>query len=115
MPGVIALGNTQYVGITGTTPVQVTFTPNISNTFRIVNQSLTDTLYVAVYNSSTLASAFALPNGLNPSVPGLVAIAPDSNENVSGNFGAQNTNTIYVCLVADASDSFDCVVTPIRD
>ena len=113
MAGIVPVGNSQYLAVS-TSPANVTYGPNISNTFRFVNESATATVYVAVYNSQTQANAFVKPTA-GSSVPGCVAIAPGWNENVSGNFGAQNTNTIYVCIVAAASGSFDCVVTPVRD
>ena len=115
MAGIVPVGNSQYISINGTTAGNVTYGPNISNTFRIVNQSLTTSLYAAVYNNAAQAAAFAKPAALNQSVPGVVAIAPGWPEVVSGNFGAQNTNTVYVCVVAAASGSFDCIITPVRD
>jgi hypothetical protein len=115
MAGIVPVGNSQYISINGTTAGNVTYGPNISNTFRIVNQATTTTIYAAVYNNSTQANAFAKPSGTNLSVPGVVAIAPGWSEVVSGNFGAQNTSTIYVCLVANASGAIDCIVTPVRD
>ena len=115
MAGIVPVGNSQYISVNGTTAGNVTYPPTISNTFRIVNQATTSTLYAAVYNDSAKATAFAKPGSGNQSVPGIIAIAPGWSENISGNFGAQNTNTIYVCVVASASGSFDCIVTPVRD
>ena len=114
MPGIVPVGNSQFLNASAT-PSYVTYGPNISNTFRIANTDNTLTLYVAVYNSKTQADAFVKPTSGNPNVPGCVVITPGWNEVVSGNFGAQNTNTIYVCVVAAASGTFDCVVTPVRD
>ena len=110
MPGIVPVGNSQYIQASAT-PANVTYGPNISNTFRIVNQDNSMTLYAAVYNDATLASSFAKPSGTNKTVPGVVAIAPGWNETVSGNFGAQNTNTIYCCAVNGAG----VIVTPVRD
>jgi hypothetical protein len=115
MAGIVPVGQTQYISINGTTAGNVTYGPNISNTFRIVNQSTTTTLYAAVYNDPTLAANFVKPSSANQSIPGVVSIAPGWPENVSGNFGAQNTNTVYVCVVAAASGTFDCIITPVRD
>ena len=115
MSGIVPVGNSQYISVNGTTAGNVQYAPTVSNTFRIVNQATTATLYAAVYNSQTQASAFAKPGASNQSVPGVIAIAPGWSENISGNFGAQNTNTVYVCVCASASGSFDCIITPIRD
>jgi hypothetical protein len=115
MSGIVPVGNSQYISVNGTTAGNVTYGPNVSNTFRIVNQATTSTLYAAVYNNAAQATAFAKPAAGNPTVPGLIAIAPGWSENISGNFGAQNTNTVYVCVVASVSGSFDCIITPIRD
>lgn len=114
MSGIVPVGNSQYLSASAT-PTYVTYGPNVSNTFRFVNQHNTLTLYVAVYNSQTQANAFVKPSGSNQSVPGVVAIAPGWQETVSGNFGAQNTNNIYCCAVASSSGSIDVVVTPVRD
>ena len=72
MPGIVPVGQTQYIGVSST-PNSVTYGPNISNTFRFVNESPTSTLYVAVYNDATLASNFVKPTAGTP-VPGVVAI-----------------------------------------
>ena len=114
MPGIVPVGNSQYIQASATA-ANVSYGPNISNTFRIVNQDNSMTLYAAVYNDAALASSFAKPSSRNKNVPGVVAIAPGWNENVSGNFGAQNTNTIYVCVVTSSSGTVDCVITPVRD
>jgi hypothetical protein len=111
MPGIVPVGQSQYASVS-TTPSYVTYGPTISNTFRFVNESATTTLYVAVYNSQTQANAFVKPTA-GSSIPGVVAIAPGWQENVSGNFGAQNTNTVYCCVVAGGS--FNALVTPVRD
>ena len=111
MPGIVPIGQSQYINVSPTGG-NVTYGPNISNTFRFVNESSTSTMYVAVYNDATLAAAFAKPSAGNP-VPGVVAVAPGWQECVSGNFGAQNTNTIYCC--AASSGTFGALVTPVRD
>ena len=72
MPGIVPVGNTQVLSVT-TSPSSVTYGPNISNTFRFVNNSSTATLYVAVYNSQTQANAFVKPTS-GTSVPGVVEI-----------------------------------------
>jgi hypothetical protein len=111
MSGIVPVGNTQYIGAS-TTPANVTYSPNISNTFRFINTSATATIFVAVYNSQTQANAFVKPTA-GASVPGVVSIAPGWFETVSGNFGAQNTNTVYCCAVG--TGSVDVYVTPVRD
>ena len=111
MAGIVPLGQTQYVAVT-TTPNSVSYGPNVSNTFRFVNTSPTSTLFVAVYNNQTQANAFVKPT-TGSSVPGVVSIAPGWYENVAGNFGAQNQNTIYCCVVG--SGSVDCYITPVLD
>lgn len=114
MAGIVPVGNSQFLSATAT-PSYVTYGPNISNTFRIANTDPTLTLYVAVYNDAAAAAAFAKPTALNPVVPGCVVITPGWNEVVSGNFGAQNTNNIYVCAVTSASGTVSTVITPVRD
>jgi hypothetical protein len=115
MPGIIAVGSGQYCQLNGTTPVVTSYTPNTSNTFSIINESTTITIYAAIYNSETLANAFVRPSSTNTTVVGAVGIPPSTSLNLSGNFGAQNTNTIYICVVGQAADTSDCVITPIRD
>lgn len=112
MPGIVPIGNSQYLAVS-TSPAYTTYGPNISNTFRVVNQSATETLYVAVYNNQDSANAFVKPGPGATSVPGVVSIAPGWPEIVSGNFGAQNTDTVYVCAVS--TGSFGAVITPVRD
>lgn len=114
MAGIVPLQNSTFYSASAT-PGYVVYGPNISNTFRIVNTDNSMTLYVAVYNNQTQANAFVKPSSLNPTVPGVIAIAPGWFENVSGNFGAQNTQPIYVCMVTSASGSVATVVTPILD
>ena len=114
MSGIVPVGVSTWVQASATA-ANVQYGPNISNTFRIVNQDNSMTLYAAVYNDATLASAFAKPSVSNKTVPGVIAIAPGWNETVSGNFGAQNTNPVYVCVVTSASGTVDCVITPVRD
>ena len=111
MSGIVPVGSSQYLAVS-TSPNSLTYGPNVSNTFRFVNESATATIYVAVYNSQTQANAFVKPTA-GTSVPGCVAIAPGWQETVSGNFGAQNTNTIYCCAVS--TGSFNVLVTPVRD
>ena len=111
MSGVTPLGNSYYV-TASTTAGNITIGPNISNTFRISNLG-TSAAYVAVYNSATQAAAFVKPGAGNPIVPGAVAINAGWPENVAGNFGAQNTNTVYCCAVS--TGNFNVLVTPVRD
>ena len=112
MSGVTPLGNSYYV-TASTTAANIAIGPNISNTFRITNLG-TSAAYVAVYNSATQATAFVKPGASNPIVPGAVAINAGWPENVAGNFGAQNTNTIYVCYASDGSSNA-LVITPVLD
>ena len=110
MSTITALGVTQYLGVT-TNAANVAFAPSTTNTFRIVNTSPTATLFVGVYNDATVAANIASPKSGGP-YPGVVAIAPLWYETISGNFGAQNQNTIYVAAVG--TGTIDTFITPVQ-
>jgi hypothetical protein len=110
MSTITALGLTQYVNASSS-PANVAFAPSITNTFRVVNTSPSATLFVGVYNDPTVAANIASPKSSGP-YPGVVAIAPLWYETISGNFGVQNTNPIYVACVA--TGSIDAFITPVQ-
>jgi hypothetical protein len=109
--GFIALGTSTALTATSTAS-NVAYAPSITNTFSIVNGSTTVPVFVGIYNSATVAANLVVPTTGN-SYPGVVAIPPSSSQVVSGNFGAQNTNTIYIAAVASSSTTV--YVTPVRD
>ena len=111
MPGIVPLGSSTIINASSSA-ANVSYSPNLTNTFRFVNVGASP-VYVGVYNDPTVAANIAIPTSSAP-VPGVVAIAPGWFENVSGNFGAQNQNTIYCAAIASAS-SVQIIITPVRD
>lgn len=109
--GFIAIGTSTALTATSTAS-NVAYAPTITNTFCIVNGSASEPVFVGIYNSPTVAANLVIPSTGN-SYPSVVAIPPSSSQVVSGNFGAQNTNTIYIAAVATSSATV--YVTPVRD
>lgn len=109
MTTIVAKGNTEYLSVSGTA-ANVAFAPSLSNTFRISNTSLTGDVFVGVYNSATVAANIVVPTAGSP-YPGVVRIGPGASETIGGNFGAQNTATIYVAAVSGTSA--DIYITPV--
>jgi hypothetical protein len=111
MSGIVALGQTQVLSLS-TNAANVAMPASITKTFRVVNTAATGIAYVAVYNSATTAANIAKPTANNP-CPGVVAITPGWPETISGNFGAQSEDTIYVAGISNGN--LDIIITPVRD
>ena len=109
MSTIIPLGNTTYLSASSTAS-NVAYAPTLTNTFRVVNTSASATVFVGVYNNAVTANSIVNPKN-GGAYPGVVAIAPLWYETISGNFGFQNNNTIYVACVA--TGSVDVFITPV--
>lgn len=109
MTTIVSKGDTQYMSV-GSVVSPITFAPSITNTFRITNTSGSDMLFVGVFNDANVAAAMTIPSAFTSS-PGVVAIAPRTSEFVGGNFGAQNTETIYIAALTGGS--VEAYVTPV--
>lgn len=97
MTTIIAIGNTEALS-TGPTAANVSFSPSVGNTFRVSNIGTTNEVFVGVYNSAAVAANIAVPTAGSP-YPGLVHIGPAQSQIIGGNFGSQNTSTIYVAAI----------------
>ena len=111
MPGIVPLGSSTIINASSSA-ANVSYSPNLTNTFRFVNVG-SGTVYVGVFNDPTVAANIAVPSAGSPS-PGVVGIPTGWFEIVSGNFGAQNQNTIY-CAAITSTGSCPVVITPVRD
>ena len=126
MSTIIPLGNTTYLSASSTAS-NVAYAPTTAATTSAststrastitsigtssnINTSASATVFVGVYNNAITANNLVNPKN-GGAYPGVVAIAPLWYETISGNFGFQNNNTIYVACVA--TGSVDVFITPV--